>query len=225
MTDTFAAELIRSAFDEVSKNPTENRFVTLLESGAVPRERLTWLAGEQNRIISSDRRSFTVLAARFPEPPAGPMFLDLARGESQALILLTEFSAALGWESKDLKAYEPQPLAQAYPAFLAWCALNASSSAVALAMIANLDEWGGYCARIADALISSYGLPEPAVAFFRFFAAPPPDFADQAISVIAAGLAAGEDPDEALRTARLLHAYELAFWTALAQDLDQPDGP
>jgi len=52
----------------------------LLEAGAVPRERLTWLAGEQFRIVGSDQRSFALLAARFPDPPAGEMFLSLEQG-------------------------------------------------------------------------------------------------------------------------------------------------
>jgi len=71
----------------------------------VPRERLTWLAGEQFRIVGSDQRSFALLAARFPEPPAGEMFLSLAQGELRALRLLSDFAAALGWGERDLRAY------------------------------------------------------------------------------------------------------------------------
>jgi hypothetical protein len=90
-------------------------------------------------------------------------------------------------------------------------------------MLANLEEWGGYCGRVAGALVTRYGLPEPAVGFFRFFAAPAPGFTGQATSVVAAGLAAGEDPREAVRAALALHAYEIAFWDALADGLR--DGP
>jgi len=185
----------------------------------VPRERLTWLAGEQFRIIGSDRRSFAMLAARFPDPPAGEMFLSLAQGELHALRLLSDFAAALGWGERDLRSYEPRPLAQAYPAYLAWSALFGTCSGIALAMLANLEEWGGYCGRIAQALVSRYDLTERAVGFFRFFAEPAPDFAEQATSVVAAGLAAGEDPQEAMLAALALHAYETAFWDTLADGL------
>jgi hypothetical protein len=58
-----------------------------------------------------------------------------------------------------------------------------------------------------------------AVGFFRFFAGPPPGFTEQAASVVAAGLAAGEDPREAAQAALALHAYEIAFWDALADGL------
>ncbi len=215
-----AWDLIGRVREEVSAGASRNRFVDLLEAGAVPRERLTWLAGEQFRIIGSDRRSFALLAARFPDPPAGEMFLSLAQGELRALRLLADFAAALGWGQRELRAYQPRPLAQAYPAYLAWCALFGTCSGVALAMLANLEEWGGYCGRVAEALVAHYDLSEQAVGFFRFFAGPAPGFAGQAASVVAAGLAAGEDPQDAVRAALALHAYEIAFWDALADGLD-----
>jgi len=215
-----ASDLIGRVREEVSAAASRNRFVDLLEAAGVPRDRLTWLAGEQFRIVGSDQRSFAVLAARFPDPPAGEMFLALAQGELRALRLLADFAAALGWGERELRAYEPRPLAQAYPAYLAWSALFGTCSGVALAMLANLEEWGGYCRRVAEALLTRYGMPERAVGFFRFFAEPAPGFTEQATSVVAAGLAAGEDPREAVRAALALHAYEIAFWDALAAGLN-----
>jgi TENA/THI-4/PQQC family len=214
-----ASDLIGRVREQISAGQSRNRFVDLLEAGGVPRERLRWLAGEQFRILGSDRRSFALLAARFPDPPAGEMFLSLAQGELRALRLLADFAAALGWGERDLRAYEPRPLAQAYPAYLAWSALFGTCSGVALAMLANLEEWGGYCGRVAEALVTCYGLSERAAGFFRFFAVPAPGFTEQATFVVAAGLAAGEDPQEAARAALALHVYETAFWDALADGL------
>ena len=212
-------DLIGRVRGEVSARAGRNRFVDLLKAGRVSRERLTWLAGEEFRIISSDQRSFALLAARFPRPRAGEMFLSLAQGELHALRLLSGFAAALGWGERDLRAYEPRPLAQAYPAYLAWSALFGTCSGVALAMLANLEEWGGYCGRVAGALVTRYDMTEPDVGFFRFFAEPPSGFTAQAESVIAARLTAGEDPQEAVRAALALHAYEIAFWDTLADGL------
>jgi TENA/THI-4/PQQC family len=212
-----AEDLVRRAREE--NPPGGNRFLDLLEISAVPRERLTWLAGEQWHILRSDRRSFALFAARFPESPAGDLFLELAAGEGVALGLLVAFAAALGRSEDDLRTYEPSPRAQAYPAYLAWSALSGTRSGAALAMLANLQEWGAYCGRTAGALTARYGLDEDAVAFFRFFAEPPLGFAEQAVAVIEHGLAAGEDPREALRAARMLHAYEAEFWAALAEGL------
>lgn len=217
---TGASDLVSRIREEIVAGAVGgNRFVDLLEAGAVPRERLTWLAGEEFRIVGSDQRSFALFAARFPEPPAGEMFLSLAQGERDALRLLSDFAAALGWDERKLRAYQPRPMAQAYPAYLAWSALFGTRSGIALAMLANLEEWGGYCRRTAEALVSRYGLAEKSVAFFRFFAESPPGFTEQALSVIAAGLAAGDDPQEARGAALAVHAYETAFWDTLADGL------
>jgi hypothetical protein len=47
-----------------------------------------------------------------------------------------------------------------------------------------------------------------------------PGFTEQATCVVSAGLAAGEDPQDAARAALALHAYEIAFRDTLADGLD-----
>ncbi|MFC4908471.1 hypothetical protein [Actinomadura gamaensis] len=219
MALTEAIELVDRTRGRIAHAGGENRFLDLLEQGAVPRERLAWLAGEEFRIVDSDRRSFALLSARFAEAPAGEFFLALAQGENRALTLLADYASALGWSEKDLNSYVPRPRAQSYPAYLAQRAAFGTRSEVALAMLANLEEWGSFCARTATALRARYELSEEAVAFFRYFAETPPGFVDQATAVIAAGLEAGEDPDSAVQAADFLHAYETDFWTALAEGL------
>ncbi|MFC5182375.1 transcriptional regulator [Actinomadura harenae] len=212
-------ELVKRTRGRISRASGGNRFLDLLEEGLVPLERLAWLAGEEFRIVDSDRRSFGLLSSRFPQVPAGEFFLSLAQGEDHAFTLLPDYAAALGWSEKDLISYEPRPRAQSYPAYLAQRAVFGTSSEVALAMLANLEEWGSYCARTATALRTRYGLSEEAVAFFSYFAETPPGFIEQATAVIAAGLEAGEDPDAAVRAADFLHAYEADFWATLAEGL------
>lgn len=219
MTDNGAAELLARTRGDIAAATTANRFVDMLETGVLPRERLVWLAGEEYRIVSSDRRSFALLAARFPDSPSGELFLGLAQGEGQALALLAEFAVALGQSEKNLMAYDPKPFAQAYPAYLAQRAAFGTAAEVALAMLANLEEWGAYCSRTARALRTQYGFPDVAVGFFDFFAESPPGFEERALEVVASGLASGEDPVEVARAARLLHAYETAFWNTLAEGL------
>ena len=212
-----ARDLVDAAAKEIYVVP--NPFLDLLEDGRVPRDRLRWLAGEQYWILRSDQRSFAALAARFPDPPAGEMFLSLSGGEIQAQRLLTAYGDAVGADEEYLRRYEPRPLAQAYPSFVAWSAINGTLSGITLAMLANLGVWGAYCARAGDALVNRYDLTEDAVAFFRFFSKTPPGFEDQATAAIQAGLDAGEDPAMALHLARAMQEYEMAFWNALAEDL------
>ena len=46
-----ASDLIGRVREEVSADASRNRFVDLLEAGGVPRDRLTWLAGEQSDYV------------------------------------------------------------------------------------------------------------------------------------------------------------------------------
>jgi hypothetical protein len=210
-------DLVTRAKTEIAKQATGNRFVSLLEAGAVPAERLRWLAAELGRLVRSDQRSQALLAARYPGPPAGDLFLTLAQGEAEALRLLGPFASAVGMAEP--WAYEPLPLAQAYPAYLAQVSMYGTSSAMALALLANVDDSGETYARVATALRTRYELSEEAVGHFLFFAETPQELLDLAAEVLAAGVAAGEDPDDAVRTARIVAGLETVFWDALAEGL------
>jgi thiaminase len=180
---------------------------------ALPRS-LELFASEQYSILASDRRSFAQLAARFPAGAAGDLFLVLAEGEGQALARLLLLAEELGLDEDRLRTYEPLPTAQAYPAYVAWLALNGSRADVALAFLANLAAWGDNCARMAETLRGRHD-----TAFFDFFAEPAPSFQERALAVADEGLAAGESPERARRAARFLQAYELLFWDTLADAL------
>jgi thiaminase len=203
-----AAELlaeVRAELAAVEGALAEHRYLIELEAGRVPPASLRAFAGEQRAIIASDRRSFEHLAARFPESPAGPFFMEMAAGETRALELLNRFAALVELP----REYEPLPGCQAYPAYVAWLALNGTPGEVALAFLANLAAWGRSCARMRDSLRPVYG--DDAVAFFDFFAHSPPDFEERALVFVASG-----DPRRARRAARLLQAYELLYWDTLA---------
>ncbi len=215
-----AAELLAALSTELADLDAAirgHRFLDDLEGGRVDERRLRMLAGEQHAVISSDRRSFCQLAARFPEPPAGDFFLSMAEGEGEALRRLGDLAAALGMGPEDLRGHEPAPRAQAYPAYVCSLALAGSRADVALAFLVNLEAWGANCGRVRDALVARYGLSSGAAGFFDFFASPPPGFADRALAVADAGLLAGESPVRARTAARLLASYELMFWDALAE--------
>jgi thiaminase len=220
IVDEPASELVAQAQGEladVAEAIRSHRFLELLRSRDVPPERLAALAGAQHMIVSSDRRSFAVLAARFPGGLAGEFFLNLAEGEGVALRRLRGLREWLGMTDAEVVGYEPDPGTQAYPAFVAWLALNGSRADVVLAFLANLAVWGENCAAVAAALRDAYGADDDAVAFFDFFANPPADFQARAPAVLSEGLAGGDSPRLARRAARLLQAYELSFWDALAQ--------
>jgi hypothetical protein len=201
--------LVARAKQSIVKAP--NRFLAALEAGTVAPERLRMLAGELYWLVSSDLRSCELLASRFP---SSPLFAGMADGEKEALGLLLDFAAAVGMADPD--TYEPEPFAQAYPAFLAQTAAFGPRSATPLALLVNVEESGRYYARAADALVSRYGLSEEAVAHFRFFADTPEEMLAAAAETVESGLSEGDDPALAVRAARMVNAYEAAFWATMA---------
>jgi thiaminase len=205
------AALVARAQAALVKSP--NRFLNALEAGTVSSDRLRVLAGELYWLVTSDAKSSALLAERFP---TSPLFAGMAEGEKEALRLLLDFASAVGLTQANLDAYEPQPLAQAYPAFLAQTAAFAPRSALPFAMLVNVVESGGYYTRAANALAANYGLTAQAVAHFRFFSETPEEMLSLAIDTVSLGLSEGDDPLRITRTARMVNAYEALFWSALA---------
>ncbi|WP_329570891.1 transcriptional regulator [Kitasatospora sp. NBC_01266] len=208
---------------ELAPAERDNRLVPRIEEGLTPLTTLAELAGQQYRILRSDRRSFLVLAARCADTPAGGYFAELAQGESQALAALTAFAAACGLDQAGLAGREPLAGCQAYPGQLAWLALNGEPTATVLALAANFAAWGRYCALTARALRDRYGFPDAACAFFDFFAAPAPELDDAAVAVVTAGGLDGSRLAEGRRYGRLLQDYELMFWNTLADLSPAPE--
>jgi thiaminase len=206
---------VRAELAPIEARLASHPFVSALAAGEVPTASLERFAGEQHWIISSDRRSFAYLTARYADTAAGELFLSLTQGEGTALGHLGGFAKWLGLDPGRLSEYEPTPGAHAYTAYVSWLALNGSATDVAVAFLANLAAWGANCGRAAAALRSEYGGDDTAVAFFEFFATPAPGFQEQALAVIEAGLQVGDSPARARSAARLLQAYELMFWDTM----------
>lgn len=212
-----AGQLLETTTRRLAPDPGANRLVPLVARGAAGRDTLAALALEQRWVIAADRRSFQYLADRAAqEPRTAAWFTALAEGEALAGQRLEAFAAACGVHEERAVAYEPLPGCQAYPAYVAWLALNGSPSETVLALHANFSAWGGYCATIAAALRRHYGLTDEACAFFDFFAAPAPELERTATAAVQAALDAGRlNEDLVDRYGHLLRAYEAMFWETL----------
>lgn len=212
-----ARALLESIRADLAPAESGNRLVPLVERGEAPLTVFGTIAAEESHIVRSDWRSLHLLASRSAEPTAREFFAGLAQGEGLALARLPALAAAGGLTEAALAAYEPMPGCQAYPAYFTWLAVHGEPADVIVAIVANFAAWGDYCARIAAAMRSRYGLDDEACAFFDFFATPVPEVIDQAVAAVAAGMAAGRsDEREARRYGRLFQAYELMFWNTIA---------
>jgi hypothetical protein len=214
-TATGAPELLASLRQEFLPGPEDNRFVPLVAAGTAPLAAVGALAAEQHRIVPSDRRSFLYAAARAADTPAGEFFAGLAAGENAALAALPPLAAACGLDPAAVRAYQPLPGCQAYPAYVAWLALNADPADMLLALVANFTAFGQYCGTLAAALREHYQLPNEACAFFDLFSAAPEDEPPPVLAVAQDVLDTGRPLDAARGYARLLQSYELMFWNTL----------
>ena len=200
--------------------PLENRifshpYLHALEDGRVPRDSLKVFAGQQHHIISSDLRSIALILSREGMQPSRHFLMNVLQGEAAALDALRGFAEALGLNTNDLELFEPLPAAQAYCPFVAWLALYGSDAELAGAFLINLSDWGANCGRMRAALREKDGLALAAVAFFGLFA-DMPSFEQEAIAIIQNGLERGIPARLIHRAARMLQAYELMFWDAMA---------
>jgi hypothetical protein len=209
-------DLLAAVQAELAPRDGENRLPGLIAAGAAPRSVFGVIAAEELRIVASDWRSLHTLAARSEEPAARGYFGGLAAGEQQALATLGPLAEEAGLSPDAVREHEPLAGCQAYPSYFAWLALNGAPAEVALAITANFDAWGRYCAEIAGGMREHYGFSASACGFFDFFAEPLPD--DAAVAAIQASLDAGTlDQRRVRQYARLFQSYELMFWNTLAE--------
>jgi hypothetical protein len=213
-------ELLASVRQALAPTEGTNHFVELISDGSLPVDRVKALLCEEYLIGNADRRSFSLLAARFPDSPAADFFLYLASSETPGRIGLLNLAAKLGLEEKEIQAYEPLPGCQMYPAYLSLLALGSSQVDSALAIVANMATFADACAATAKALQRHYGVDRESVGFFAVFGEPNPEFEALAMSVVESGLGGDELPRSARTAARLLQTYELAFWNTLAETAD-----
>jgi hypothetical protein len=214
-----AADLLTSIQADLAPAGDANRLIPLLQTGQAPLATVAALAAEQHRVIPSDRRSFLVLASRTADSPLGEFFTTLAAGEQQVLATLPALASAAGMDADAVAAYQPQAGCQAYPAYVAWLALNADPAEVVLAIVANFAAWGSYCAVAAQGLRAHYGFEDSACGFFDFFVTPATHLETLALGAVQSALDAGAPLTTAWEYGRLLQSYEMMFWNTLADSI------
>ncbi|WP_329144908.1 transcriptional regulator [Streptomyces sp. NBC_01456] len=213
-----AVAVLDDAVRVLAPDTDANRLVARIEAGTAPRSVFATFALEQHQVITADRLSFQHLARRADgDPPVADFFDLLAQGEAQALKQLAGLAEACELTEREIAHYRPRPGCQAYPSYAARLALGGEPADVAIALTANFAAWGDTCATVEAAMREHYAFPESARAFFGFFAEPAPAVEERARQAVQHGLDTGQaQPAMAHRYGRLLQAYELMFWDAVA---------
>lgn len=209
-------ERIRKDLREVDEKILRHPYIGALSQGRLPESALRVFVGQQFHIITSDLRSVAHLFARHGELPSRAWLLGVLQGEAAARDALFGVAEKLGISEAELKTFEPLPEGYAYCAYVCWLGMYGSDAELAGAFLVNFAAWGANCGQMSKALQSHYGFTKEDVAFFDLFANVPP-FEEEALGVIQAAIDRGVDPALIHRAARMLQAYELMFWDAMAE--------
>ncbi len=214
-----ATKLIQNIRDDLSDVDNEIRshpYPDALMKGDVSVEALRAFPGNQYTIITSDLRSIAFLVHRFGDAPSRDFFLEVLRGERQALDGLIVLAHKLDMSMGDLAYYEVCANGIAYTTFMAWQALYATPAEFAAGILVNFSAWGHNCGRMSTALRKSYGFAEEDTVFLDGFANMPPLDA-AAMVIVQDGLEQGVEPAQIHRGARLFQAFEKMFWDAMLE--------
>jgi thiaminase len=209
-------EKIRMDLRPLDEKILGHPYIMALNEGKLPLDSLRAFAGQQYHIITSDLRSIAGLLSRHGQLPSRPWLLAVLQGEAAALDALFALAKKLSMSESDLKTFEPIPAAHAYCTYVAWLGMYGSDGELAGAFLVNLAAWGANCGKMSKALQDRYGLTKEEVAFFELFSQIPPS-EKQILEVIQGALDRGVEPALIHHAARMLQAYELMFWNAMAE--------
>ena len=209
-------EKIRTDLRPLDEKILGHPYIMALNKGKVSQDSLRTFAGQQYHIITSDLRSIASLLSRHGHLPSRPWLLAVLQGEAVALDALFTFAGQLSVSEGALKIFEPIPAAYAYCTYVAWLGMYGSDGELAGALLVNFAAWGANCGKMGKALQEHYGFTKEGVSFFDLFFQMPP-FEKQVLEVIQGALDRGIEPVLIHRAARMLQAYELMFWDAMAE--------
>jgi len=209
-------EKIRMDLRPLDEKILGHPYIMALNEGKLPQDSLRTFAGQQYHIITSDLRSIAGLLSRHGQLPSRPWLLAVLQGEAAALDALFTLAKKLSMSESDLKNFEPIPAGHAYCTYVAWLGMYGSDGELAGAFLVNFAAWGANCGKMSKALQDRYGLTKEEVAFFELFSKIPPS-EKQILEVIQGALDRGVEPALIHRAARMLQAYELMFWDAMAE--------
>ncbi|MEM7226186.1 MAG: hypothetical protein AAF495_24625 [Pseudomonadota bacterium] len=208
--------LVEQDLEEVEAALRAHPYVAAVVAGDCPLAGLQAFVGTQYHLADSDARSVALMIHRFGDKPFAGFFRDVLSGEFAAQEGIVTLAKKLQMSEADLKAYEPTARGFAYGTYLLWLSSHGTAAQIMCGMLVNFAAWGANCAKMGEGLRAHYGCAREDTGFVDGFAELP-SFAPEALPVIEAGLAHGEDPESLRRQARLFQAYEKMFWDDMAR--------
>jgi thiaminase len=216
MQATELIQQIRADLETVDQAIHQHRFLNAVEKGEVSEQALRTFPGHQYHLMVSIIRANAHMLQRFGGTRFHEFFYGLLSGAITGYSSLKVLAQRLGMGHEDLAHFEVDPDGFAYASYITWLADNGSVGEILCGLSVNKPSWGHNCARLGAALRSKYGFAIEETAFLDRYAGATVD--EKALVEAAKyDLICQVSPQRIARAARLIQAYELRFWDAMAK--------
>ncbi|ASU79416.1 hypothetical protein CDG81_15245 [Actinopolyspora erythraea] len=211
-----ARSLVRR-LDEEANNPGLETLRHVLGGNAGERAAgmLPAVVGQEHAALCAQQRVFTVLASRFDESGPAGFFLSLASAAVSSRVCLTRLVEGAPGFSSWVQSRSPAGI-RSFERVLCRSALLGGRAEVAAALHVAMISWGKQCALFAHALRSEGDFATAFAEYFAAYAEPPRTLLAQAVEVVEAGLADGEDPSVVSATVEDFRMSLSDFWLLAA---------
>ncbi len=209
------SQKIRTDLIEISEKIRNHPYLDALERGQLSEVALRSFIGNQYHLMVSIIRADAQMLQRFGGSQFGDYFYGMLQTEMAAYCALLTLAQKLGMEQAALEDFEIDPDAFAYGCYVSWLADNGSPAEIIGGLGVNFPVWGANCQRMSTALRKHYGFSASQTRFLDIFSEQPED-KETMLDAIDFDLSHQIPGERIARAARLIQAYELRFWDAMA---------
>ncbi|MBB5959802.1 thiaminase [Saccharothrix tamanrassetensis] len=199
-----------------AEQPVGNAVLDKVNDGTVTEGDLRGMVLTELQAHQAELVAYGVGLAKYPHSPATPFFTQITELVANATPKLVACARALGLGDADLRRREPDPTIYAFSGCLSWIAVTGRQASLALALHTDMTVYFPDCLAIATGVRKS-ALAAPDEFFDYYEGTASEELLALASEVVDDGLRRGDDPDEAVFSARLLEANIGQFWRAAAE--------
>lgn len=210
---------IRTDLQELDAKILNHRYLDALEQGQVSELALLSFIGNQYHLTRSNLRAYAQMQQRFADTKFGGYFQESLQFEESAARALLLMAQQQQMTTKSLENFDIDPDALSYGYYVSWLADNASLAEILTAFAVNYPVWGANCQRMSRALRQIYGFSASQTRFLDLFSEASEN-ETMILEAISSELSAPMSEERITRSVRLIQAYELRFWEAMAWTVD-----
>ncbi|MYW93798.1 hypothetical protein G3I59_25100 [Amycolatopsis rubida] len=211
-----AAELVDRLSALRAEKPVGNAVLDELAKGRLTVDHLRGLVLSEAQAHEAELVFYGMGMARYPHRPAVQLFTRLAELVANATPKLTACAHALGLTDAQLRRRVPDPRIHAFNGCASWIAARGSQTCMALAMHTDMTVYFRDCLKlVAGIRESSLTVPEEVISYYEGTAED--ELLSLALDVVDDGLKRGDDPDDAVFSARLLEANIGEVWRSAVE--------